>query len=167
MWNTIAGGNNTLSSSGSSTGNFYPGEIPLYACDGNINNKYTSFGPCTSAGMSGTCGLNTGFYRTPQRGASLIIGFQICTSSSIPERDPVTITLEGSNQPSSTLNLGSSWTLIYNGPSGLAIDPGRLSCGIPQLFANSNWYLSYRFLVSAKRSVSSSVWYSDVLFIGY
>lgn len=132
-----------------------------------MNNKYTSFGSCTAVSMAMSCGLNTGFYRTLPRGASLIIGFQICTPGSTPARDPITITLEGSNQPASVLPLGSSWSLIYSGSSGLAIDPGRLSCGIPQLFSNSIWYLSYRFLVTSKRGSDSSTWYSDVLFIGY
>lgn len=167
VWNTTAGGNSTPALSGSGVGNYFPGEIPLCACDSNVNNKYTSFGSCTSASIATSCGLNTGFYRTLQRGASLIIGFQICTPASIPARDPTAITLEGSNQPASALHLGSTWTLIYSGPSGLATDPGRLACGMPQLFSNSIWYLSYRFLVTSKRGSDSSTWYSDVLFIGY
>jgi hypothetical protein len=95
-----------------------------------------------------TCGLNTGFYRTPQRGASLIIGLQICTSLSAPARDPLTITFEGSNQPASVLDFGSSWILIYSGPSGLATDPGRLACGLLLLFP------------------SSTVWYSEIELFG-
>lgn len=99
---------------------------------------------------------------------SITLGFQICTPGSIPNRDPMTITFEGSNQPNSLLNLGSSWTLIYSGPSGLATDPGRLACGTPQLFpSNTVWYSSYRFLVTSKRGSDSSTWYSEIQLIGY
>ncbi len=115
-----------------------------------------------------TCGLNTGFYRTPERGASLLVGLQVCTCVSLPNRDPIIITLEGSNQPVSALNLGSSSTLIYSGPSGLATDPGRSACGIPQVFfSNSVWYTSYRFLVTSKRGADSCASYSEVQFFGY
>lgn len=47
------------------------------------------------------------------------------------------ITFEGSNQPTSSLNLGSSWTLVYSGLSGLATDSGRFACGQPQLFPSN------------------------------
>ncbi len=168
MWNTTAGGDCTISTNGTNVGNYFSSQIPQYACDNNINDEYTHFGACTSVSSSVTCGLNTGFYRTPQRGPSLIIGLQICTGPGLPARDPITITFEGSNQATSLLHLGSSWTLLYSGPSGLATDPGRLACGISQLFAgNSVWYSSYRFLVTSKRGSDSSTWYSEVQLIGY
>jgi hypothetical protein len=166
LWNTTAGGDGTVATSGSGVGNYYPTEIPLYVCDDIYTDEYTNFGTCTSSGNSVTCGLNTGFYRTPQRGASLLIGIIVCTRTNLPTRDPIIITLEGSNQPVSSLNLGSSWTLIYNGPSGLAIDPGRSACGVSQIFSNSVWYTSYRFLVVSKRGVDSSTSYGEVIFIG-
>ena len=97
VWNTIAGGNSTSSVSGSNTGNYYPAEPPLNACDNSINTEYTNFGACTSSSSLVTCGVNTGFYRTPQRGSSLVIGLQVCTGPSLTARDPLTITLEGSN----------------------------------------------------------------------
>jgi hypothetical protein len=168
VWNTTAGGNSTPSTVGLGIGNYYTGQTPICACDNNINTVYTDFGPCTNIGNTMTCGLNTGFYWTPQRGPSLIIGLQICTAAGLPARDPITITFEGSNQPNSSLNLGSSWALLYSGPSGLATDPGRVACGIPQLFeSNSIWYSSYRFLVTSKRGNDSSTWYSEVQLIGY
>jgi hypothetical protein len=168
VWNTVAGGNSTISLNGSAVGNYWSAEPPLYACDNKITDFYTNFGPCNSVGNSMACGLNTGFYWTLYRGASLIIGLQVCTRVNLPARDPVTITFEGSNQPTSALNLGSSWTLIYSGPSGLATDPGRSACGIPQLFlSNSFWYTSYRFLVTSKRGNDSSTSYSEIQLIGY
>jgi hypothetical protein len=168
VWNTTAGGDSTISTSGSNIGNYYPSQIPQYACDNNITDEYTNFGACNSSTMLMTCGVNTGFYRTPQRGPSLIIGLQICTGSNLLTRDPITITFEGSNQPTSLLNLGTSWALLYSGPSGLATDPGRTAWGSPQFFTNNSvWYSSYRFLVTSKRGVQSSTWYSEVQLIGY
>ncbi len=168
IWNTTAGGDSTPASVGSGAGNYYSGEVPQYACDGNFSNQYTNFGSCAAGANATSCGLNTGFYRTLQRGASLITGLQVCTPSGNPARDPITITFEGSNQPTSALNLGSSWTLLYSGPSGLATDPGRLACGIAQLFpSNTIWYTSYRFLVTLKRGSDSCTWYSEVQLIGY
>jgi hypothetical protein len=159
VWNTIAGGNSTLSTVGSNSGNYYPGEIPQYACDNNISNK---------SGNTMTCGLSTGFYRTPQRGASLIIGLQLCTPNGATTRDPITITFEGSNQPASLIDLGSSWALIYSGSCGLDNDPGREACGIPVLFpSNTVWYSSYRFLVTSKRGIDSSTSYSEIQLFGY
>jgi hypothetical protein len=168
VWNTSAGGNSSPSLNVSGISNYWSAETPLDACDNNIATFYTNFGACASGSSSIACGLNTGFYRTPPRGASLIIGMQVCTRSNLPARDPITITFEGSNQPTSALNLGSSWTLIYSGQSGLATDPGRSACGIPQLFpSNSIWYTSYRFLVTSKRGSDSSASYAEVQLIGY
>lgn len=167
VWNTIAGGNSTASSAGSAAGNYYPTEVPMGACDDNFTSAYTNFGSCNSGSNLLTCGKNTGFYRTPSRGSSLVFGFQICTAGGLNSRDPMTVTLEGSNQPLSVLVLGSSWTLIYNGTSGLDNDPGRTACGPPQLFLNNVWYKSYRFLVTSKRGTQSSTWYTEVILIGY
>jgi hypothetical protein len=121
VWNTTAGGDGTIAASGSGVGDYYPGQMPLCACNGYVYDTYTNFGSCTSSSNAVTCGSNTGFYWTPNRGASLIIGLQICTGGSLPTRDPIIITFEGSNHPTSALHLGSSWTLIYRGPSGLLL----------------------------------------------
>ena len=167
VWNTIAGGDSTLSTSGSGIWNYFPGETAQSACDNNITIKNTSFGPCNASNRAIDCGSNTGFYRTLSRGPSLITALQVCTENANPPRDPMTITFEGSNQLTPALNIGSSWTLIYNGPSGLVIDPGRRSCGIVQSFSgHSVRYSSYRFLVTLKRSNGSSVSYADVKLFG-
>lgn len=167
IWNTVAGGNSTAASVGTTAGTYYTGETPMNACDDNFGTVYTNFGACTSTTYLTTCGTKTGFYRTPSRGASLVFGFQVCTGGGLNVRDPMTVTLEGSNQPSAALVLGSSWTLIYSGTSGLDNDPGRTACGPPQLFQNSVWYKSYRFLVTSKRGVDSSTWYKEVMLIAY
>lgn len=87
---------------------------------------------------------------------------------SIPERDPLTITIEGSNQSISALMLGSSWTLIYNGSTGLNPDPGRNNSGIIQNMSNNtSWYTSYRILVTSKRHISDAVHFGEIELLGY
>jgi hypothetical protein len=155
--------------SGSSVGNYFPSEEPDNILDKNITTKYTNFGTCNASTLSNsiTCGVNTGFYLTLQRGASLLLSIRLCTALSYPQRDPMTITVEGSNQTLSVLNLGSSWTLIYNGSSGLTPDPGRGSYGITQNFSNSISYASYRILVTSMRNITYAVQYAEVQLIGY
>lgn len=131
--------------------------------DGTSTTKYTAFGSCISGGTPSTsCGINTGFYLTLQRGLSLLQGFRIRTANSLPERDPLTITIEGSNQPSTALTLGSSWTSIYNGVTGLSTDPGRGTWGPYQFFSNSLSYSSYRILITSKRGSTDAVQYADI-----
>ncbi len=48
------------------------------------------------------------------------------------QRDPMTVTVEESNQPTSALILGSNCTLIYNGSTSHDSDPGRYNFGIMQ-----------------------------------
>jgi len=80
----------------------------------------------------------------------------------------MTITIEGSIQPSSALLLGSSWTLLYNGSSGLDSDPGRSSEGVIETVTNIiSSYNSYRLLVTSKRNSSNAVQYSEIELFGY
>jgi hypothetical protein len=169
LWNTTAGDSSILSIPGSSIGNYNPTETPQNVFDQNSTTKYTSYGICNQSSISLLeCGANTGLYLTLQRGASLLAGIQFCTANSLPERDPMTITIEGSNQSSSALLLGSSWSLIYNGSSGLDSDPGRYSFGVIEIIPNNVVsYESYRLLITSKRGMSNAVQYSEVEFLGY
>jgi hypothetical protein len=168
IWNTTAGGNSIAASGGWGVGFYVTAEPPPNAFDGNCLTKYTSFGDCDGSTNSIQCGLNTGFYVTPHQGASTIAGLQFCTGNDNPPRDPLTMTLEGSNQTSSALTLGSSWTLIYSGSTGLTVDPGRGALGVKQLFPNNVIsYLSYRILITSKRSSDIVVQYSEVMLFGY
>jgi hypothetical protein len=170
IWNTTAGHNSYPSSVGLSMSNYPAGQGPQQAFDGNTSTKYVNFGVCNStvgANMT-VCGDNTGLYFSPRRGISLLLGFRFCTPDSYPGRDPMLVTFEGSNQTSTTLTLGSSWTLIYNGTSGLANDPGRFTCGITQWLSNNSiWYTSYRMLVVSKRSTGNFVQYSELELFSY
>ena len=166
LWQTTAGGNGTLATAGNGPGNYYPGESPSNAFDGNTGTKYTNFGSCTFNNYSSSapiCGLQTGFTVTLQRGATVMKALQFSTGNDLPTRDPLTMTFEGSNQNGSTLLLGSSWTLIYNGTTGLDIDPGWGSSGVTQtFFSNTIAYSSYRILITLKRGIDIATQYSEL-----
>lgn len=163
LWNTVAGGNSVNATPGWNAGNYVAAEPALAAFDNSCATKYTSFGPCTISSSAGsTCGLNTGFQVTPLVGPIVIRAFRICTGNDNPPRDPMTMTLEGSNQTGSALFLGSSWTLIYSGPTGLATDPGRQSYGVRQTFSNTIAYRSYRILMPTKRANDIAIQYSEI-----
>ena len=168
LWNTVAGGNQTISIPGGCVGCHVPLERPENAFDQNVTTKYTNFGSCGAFVLSPTCGINTGIYVPLRRGSSLLLAFRFCTGNNIPERDPLTVTIEGSNQPNSAFILSSSWTLIYDGSTGLDIDPGRFNYGIMQnLTSNTAWYNSYRILISSKRNIdANAVQYGEIELFG-
>lgn len=165
IWNTIVGGSSTLATPGTGAGNYVPAEGPPNAFDNNCATKYTSFGSCAlnPALNSPICALNTGFYVTLHGSPVVMKSLRYCTGNDFPERDPITMTLEGSNQTGSTLMLGSGWTLIYNGSCGLNVDPGRNSLGQIISFAyNSIAYVSYRILITSKRASDFAVQYGEM-----
>ncbi|CAF3742553.1 unnamed protein product [Rotaria sp. Silwood1] len=123
----MAGGNSIASTNGSGIGQYPSTQDAQNICNANLTDKYLNFGLCTNSNNATNCGLNTGFYVTPHQGASLIISIQICTGDDNPPRDPITIIIEGSNSSGAFLPIGSGWTLIYNGTSGLDVDPGDCS----------------------------------------
>lgn len=114
------------------------------------------------------CGQNTGVYVTAHNGSFVLEAFRIASGHLNNVRDPLTITIEGSNQNDTTLTLRSSWTLIYNGTSGLSINPGRLSLDIKQMITNNTLpFSSYRFLVVEKRINESCVEIFEIQLFGY
>ncbi len=168
LWNTTAGGNGILATAGSGVGNYYGPEPYQNIFDRNASSKYTNFGNCGSTLYTATCGTETGVYLTLQRGASFLVAIQFSAANNLPERDPLTVTIEGSNQSSSVLALGSSWTLIYNGSTGLNPDPGRYANGIVEYIPNNVIsYASYRLLITSIRNISDAVQYSEVKLLGY
>ncbi|CAF1354255.1 unnamed protein product [Adineta ricciae] len=165
IWNTTAGSNSLASYSGYGQGNFYPSETPSSVFDNISNSSYSSYGVCNYSTWDLSCGKNTGFYITFKNGPYLLRAFRICAGHFRAARDPLTITIEGSNLAGAALTLGTSWTLIYNGSTGLTTVPGRSMCGELQTTENSLWFSSYRLLVTAKRSVDTCVEYSEVNFL--
>ncbi|CAF2149244.1 unnamed protein product [Rotaria magnacalcarata] len=172
VWNTTAGSDSNLASSGTGIGKYYPGEVPDNVFDRNTSTKYTNFGNCNITGIvSPTCAQDTGFYLTLQRGASLLVAFRFATANSYPLRDPLMITIEGSNSNSTELTRGSSWTLLYNGSSGISTNQSRLTYGSIQLLPKTSaWYASYRFLVNLAMNNGwpiSAIQYSEVELFGH
>ena len=172
LWNTTASGDSTLSTLGPSAGSYGTSQGPDNAFDQNSTTKYTSYGVCNSSSAPSlarsVCGTNTGVFLTLQRGPSVLIAIRFRAATSLPERDPMRITIEGSNQPSSVLLLSSSWTLIYHGSNGFDSDPGRSNFGVTEMLPNNAvLYQSYRLLVTSTRNISNAVQYSEVELIGY
>ncbi len=168
IWNTVAGGDSTTSTEGSGAGNYYPGCGPEKAIDGSVDTKYLNtdvgYNPSYSSLVAGE---NTGFYVTPSKSTTVLTGVQIATANDVSQRDPLTITIEGSNATGDDLTLGSSWTLLYSGTSGLDTDPGRKQWGESVSIANSTAYSSYRLLVTSKRGVNYCTQHSEVALTGY
>ncbi|CAF3395091.1 unnamed protein product [Rotaria socialis] len=164
IWNTKAGGNSFPASPGYGIGQYPPHEGPQNAFDLSVDTKYLSFGNDVEGDSTGEEGLHTGFYVTPNRDLSCAQGFYFTTADDFPERDPMMITIEGSYE--SNLTLGSSWNLIYNGPSGLEIDPGRKSTGMDKYILDEQWFSSYRVLVTAIRDQGNATQYSQFHLVG-
>ncbi|CAF1111858.1 unnamed protein product [Adineta ricciae] len=163
VYNTPVGANSTEAKPGKSSGKYIPRESPDKACDGMVSTKYLSFGSCGEPRREYiNCGANTGFYLELEQGSTLVNGLKICTGDDAPERDPMLVSLEGSNMTETDLTFGSSWTLLYNGASGLHADPGRKQCGHILYFNNTEEYTSYRFLVSDIRKPAYCCQYSEV-----
>ncbi|CAF3636555.1 unnamed protein product [Rotaria sp. Silwood1] len=161
IYSTLAGG-----SIGGSDGVFSNSqEYPSMAIDGSTTTKYLNFGTLSNPG------INTGFYVIPKiSNASIACSILFATANDFPQRDPITVTLEGSNTTSTnTLMSGSSWTLIYNGSTGInaLVDPGRNTYVPPQNFSNAKAYAAYRLLITSKRSSEYSVQYSEAQIWGY
>ncbi|CAF4240634.1 unnamed protein product, partial [Rotaria sordida] len=142
-----------------------------YAIDNSTSTKYLNFGVNTGGITVYQPGINTGFYVSPVSStASIAIGLLFGTANDVPDRDPITVTLEGTNVTSlAALYLGSSWTLIYSGPTGISAitDPGRQVYVSQQNFSNTLVFRSYRLLVTSQRGNTNCVQYSEAQIIGY
>ena len=167
IWNTIAGGNCILAGPGRETGKYLPQTPPVAVFDNNGATKYLSFGNCGGDLLStlNSCGLKTGFHFTFVSPPKPLESFRIRTADDFPFRDPLRVTIEGSNATSSGLCLGQDWRLLYDGESGLALKFGRKEWGTTRSLGNNNQiYKSYRFLVTGKRAFSIGVQYADIQF---
>jgi hypothetical protein len=137
--------------------------------DGNLTSVYTNYENCNtgSSTISITCGKNTGLYLTLNSEPFILVAFSIGTVPTYSTRDPLTITIESSNLTGSALTLGSSWTLIYNGSSGLTLDPGRATMGPLQILPKfSIQFTSYRLLVTSKKDNDTCTSYSEAALFG-
>ncbi|CAF1371552.1 unnamed protein product, partial [Rotaria sordida] len=166
VYNTTAGG----SIGGVNASYSNPSEYPPYAIDNSTSTKYLNYGVNTGGITVYQPGINTGFYVSPVSStASIAFGLLFATANDVPDRDPITVTLEGTNATSlAALYLGSSWTLIYSGPTGISAttDPGRQVYVSQQNFSNTLVFRSYRLLVTSQRGNTNCVQYSEAQIIG-
>jgi hypothetical protein len=172
IWQTTIGGNSTTSTVGTGAAGQYPtNEPPAAAIDGTIATKYLNFGTGGGSGVSTiTKGVGTGYFVTPVLGPSIITGIQVATANDAPARDPLTVSLEGSNATGAALEQGSSWTLISTAPDhinlGIGTDPGRLMLAPMVTFANTTPYTSYRVLVQTQRGSANSTQFGELTLHG-
>jgi hypothetical protein len=168
LFNTTAG-----QSTGGSNGIFWDrNEMPIQAMDSDATTKYVNYGRNSSYNsIVYQPGIGTGFLVTPSiSSATLAFGLLFCTANDYLHRDPITVTLEGSNEATlEQLHKGSSWTLIYDGPTGISPEEmsGRKTCMLEQYFPNTVRYASYRLLITSQRGDETSVQYSEARIIGY
>ncbi len=151
---TPGGMTSTLATVGTVGGqNNYPAaESPPNSIDGVLTTKYLNFAQ-----------VNVGFIVEPSA-MSVLTGFRMGAANDATERDPLTITIEGTNSPNPTVTLNSVWNQIYSGTSGLDTDPGRNTFGAQISIANATQYASYRVLVTSVRNpgTANSMQFSEI-----
>jgi hypothetical protein len=155
-----------LSSPGYGIGQYPPAQPAKVSIDRFRNTTYVNFGNTSQYHNNTLGGVGTGFHVITNLGApSVLTKFRISTGSGHAERDPLVISIEGSN--GGNLTEGSSWTILYNGSSGLTTNPGRETFGSFQLVSNIKLFNYYRLLTLAPRAITDCVQYSEVEFYGY
>lgn len=169
IYNTSTGG-----STGGSNGRYSTviGESPPSAIDRVLSTKYFNFGGTSIAGnVALNPGANSGFYVTPAiSNASIATALLFATANDLPSRDPITVTLEGTNAIGvGALDYGPNWTLIYSGPTGInpVTAPPRSQYVARQNFSNSIPYRSYRLLILTQRGLTDAVQYAEAEIWGY
>ena len=168
IWNTTAGGNSLTSSPGFSTGRYWYSQNVTNVFDGLWDTFYCGYGQCNVSFPDVSCGQNTGLYVTLQHGPFILSAFRMVKGNFSSTRDPMRITIEGSNQNGMNLTFGSSWTPLYNGTAGLDINPGFRNAGVKQSLVNNQLrFSSYRFLILAKRGNETCTEYAEIELFGY
>jgi hypothetical protein len=90
----------------------------------------------------------SGFVVTPSVGATVVVGMTVESADDAPERDPKTVTLEGSNDDTITSFNGGNWEFITT--INIPDFTDRLQRQQFE-FSNSKSYKSYRWTVTATR----------------
>jgi hypothetical protein len=171
IWNASVGDDSLVVTEGPSNGQ-YPNanEGPAGVNDYNVLTKYNSYGSANVSTILPGAGIGTGFYVTMAVGACVATDIQFAAANDAPERDPITMTLEGSNVVNtSLLSEGSSWTLIYSGWTEISNTtiPPRTAYVDPQNFTNTARFTSYRFIMTSQRSSATNLQYSEAHLLGY
>jgi hypothetical protein len=168
VWSTIAGGDSLPASPGGGVGQYYQNHNVSNVFDGRRDTLYCNYGSCNVSSSGPSCGQNTGIYVTFQRESFILAAFVVVNPYHSSIRAPLRMTIEGSNQIGMNLTRGSSWTLLYNGTTGLNIDPGPYNPGIKQTLGNNRLqFSSYRLLISEKRGYDTCTEYGEIELYGY
>jgi hypothetical protein len=163
IWNTVAGQDSMATTPGDGPGHYWPLDSPANLFDGSRTTPYASYGTGNYSYYSLRSGVDTGVYVTVPGDPFYLTAFRVVRAHVSVNRDPLTMTVEGSNQSGSALILGSSWTLIYNGSSGLDISPSNDLPGTRQmLYDNVSLFSSYRFIFTSKRSLETCVEITEI-----
>lgn len=140
--------------------NQYPaGEAPPNAIDRDVGTKYLNFGG-RGTGFIVNPSLQPNPPPNPQR--NILNSFRFFTGNDAPERDPRTVTIEGTNTPNATTTTTASWAVLYSGQAGLNTDPGRTSAGDFVTFVAGEGFDSYRVLVTDLRGATSLVQFAEI-----
>jgi alpha-L-fucosidase 2 len=159
--NTAPGSPNVLAVAGDFGGNGNA-QLPTDAIDGDLTTKYFNKGQ----GDSSPGGVNTGLVVMPCVGGSIVTGIRLGTGNDAPDRDPVQISLEGSNDPTATSAGGMGFVVIYQGPSGLDHTSDRCHWGETVSFENTQAYKAYRLLVTQTRGNAGATQYAEIALLG-
>jgi hypothetical protein len=130
-------------------------EVVSNAID-NTTGKYLNYG--TSGTTAAPFVGPVGFVVTPAMGATLVNAYRVYTANDTPARDPLTVTLEGSNNGGTSYTLITSNTLalpVERNAAGLALDPATQPLQEVH-FSNTKTYTSYRFIVYHVKSDASA-----------
>ena len=168
FYQASVGGNHTTSTAGSGAGQYPSAQPPACAIDSDPATKYVNYGNGSSGTSSTTKGVGTGFWVTPVAtvGSSLVTGIQIVTAADTSSRDPLAVSIEGTNA-TSNLNLGTTWTLIADNVNlGIDTDPGRKGYGPLVQLNNTQPYRSYRVIVKSQRGSATCVQYAEMNLVG-
>ncbi len=138
---TTGGGPNVLAVAGEFGGLPANEQVVGNLIDGDLYTKH----------FNSASPVGAGFVVTPRSGRAVIRAFRIATANDLESRDPLALTIEGSNAPDAAAAGASGFHLLYEGPCGLERDPGRNAWGEQVSFPNGTAYKSYRILVTKTR----------------
>ncbi len=142
--------------------NYHPNDNVENAIDGTSGAKYLNFAKENSGVIVSRADGNPTVLET----------LTFTTANDIPERDPLTWEVYGTNDPVMSLDnsTGSqeNWVLIDSGITGFDSDPGRETTGAPQSVTNATAYNAYRLVFPSQRQTDGigEIQIGEILFEG-
>lgn len=132
---------------------------PHSAIDNNLGTTYLNMAQR---------GVNTGFVVVPSISNSTVACRIQFAGARYHQRNPLTVTLEGSNVATiDALIIHSNWTLLYNGSTGIPPNATGFKFYDAQIFKNTKSFRSYRLLITSTGGSSLGAEYSEARIIGY